>query len=591
MNCEACGHENIEGAHFCAKCGVQMTRTSEDTESWVGRLVGGRFRVKRVLGEGGMGIVYEGEQQMGSTVRRVAVKTLHPHLSSDPSVLARFHRECGTVSELEHPNTIKFYDFGKEADGTLYIAMEFLDGRSLDKVIQEEGAISPTRTVKILKQICGALDEAHGKGVIHRDLKPENVVLTERLGEKDFVKVLDFGIAARSESTDRQKEAKLTQQGMVLGTPPYMSPEQFTGEEIDRRSDVYSLGVMAYEMLTAQLPFHANTPWQWATEHMTAQPFPIDQVPSGAAVPRPMRDVVMKALEKLPDDRPQTAGAFLQDLESALAGAAAVIAAPTEQMQAVPGFAAGSGGAPVSFGVPSSVGGSPVSTSTQSEMSATQGIQIPTKKSHAPKVIVVAVLLAAASAAAFALKGKGDPATAEEDPAAASGAPTEEPPDSADEPNEDTPEPTDATKDPEPAVDASPSPSPAPAPAPTLSPSPSPAPAPRPAGPNPKDVCAACVTAASAGNWAAAAAEYNTCTDVGKAKCSAAGETVLTSRVTRYVDGHKCTRAKQEIEQASAIKAVPKLARVAVEHCNEKEPAPAPAPKPITKTPKTEKKK
>jgi serine/threonine protein kinase len=578
MNCEACGHENLEGAHFCAKCGVQLTSMSADGGSWIGRLVGGRFRVIRVLGEGGMGIVYEGEQQMGSTVRRVAIKTLHPHLSNDPSVLARFHRECGTVSELEHPNTIKFYDFGKEADGTLYIAMEFLDGRSLDQLIQEEGAIPPTRAVKILRQICGALDEAHEKGVIHRDLKPENVVLTERLGEKDFVKLLDFGIAARSESTSREKEAKLTQQGMVLGTPPYMSPEQFTGEPIDCRSDVYSLGVMAYEMLTAQLPFHANTPWQWATEHMTAQPFPIDQVPSGAAVPRPMRDAVMRALAKIPDERPQTAGAFLKELEAALSGAAAVISAPTEQMQAVPGFAAGPNSVPGSVGGPSStgpssVGGVPYSVSTQSEMSATQGIQIPTKKSAAPKIVAVVALLGLAAGATMVLRGKGKtPEATEEDPSAASALPTDEPP--PEEPKEDTPDPTTETEDPA-APDATASPAPGPAPAPSTTP--------RPTGPNPKDVCAACVTAAAAGNWAAAASEYGTCSDVGKAKCSAAGEPVLSNRVSRFVNGNRCTKAEQEIEQASAISAVPRLARVAVEHCDAKKPAPKPDPKPAPK--------
>src|SRR6187551_3086971 len=181
MNCRHCGHENIEGAHFCASCGSAMDQTEDQGSSWVGKVVGGRFKVNRVLGEGGMGIVYEGEQRMGSSVRRVAIKTLHAHLSKDESVLARFHRECGTVSQLEHPNTIKFYDFGAESDGTLYIAMEFIDGRSLDRVIEADGVLAPMRCIKILKQICGALDEAHDQGVIHRDLKPENIVLTERL--------------------------------------------------------------------------------------------------------------------------------------------------------------------------------------------------------------------------------------------------------------------------------------------------------------------------------------------------------------------------------------------------------------------------
>src|SRR6185369_10381989 len=138
-------------------------------------------------------------------------------------------------------------------------------------------------------QVCGALDEAHMQGIIHRDLKPENIILTDRAGETDFVKVLDFGIAARTESADAQKEQKLTQQGMVLGTPPYMSPEQFTGKALDSRSDIYSLGVMAYEMLTGKLPFEADTPWQWATQHMTAAPKPLEATPNGAALPENTR--------------------------------------------------------------------------------------------------------------------------------------------------------------------------------------------------------------------------------------------------------------------------------------------------------------
>src|SRR5687768_5116133 len=255
MKCEACGHDNVAGARFCASCGALLPMEHNEVNPMIGQLIGGRYRITGVLGEGGMGVVYVGEQQMGSTIRKVAVKTLHPHLSKDPSVLARFHRECGTVAQLEHPNTIKFYDFGSTADGTLYIAMEFVKGKPLNEVIEGGGPMVPERVMKIMKQVCGALDEAHKQGIIHRDLKPENLILTDRAGETDFVKVLDFGIAARSESADAQKEQKLTQQGMVLGTPPYMSPEQFTGKQLDSRSDIYSLGVMSYEMLTGRLPF------------------------------------------------------------------------------------------------------------------------------------------------------------------------------------------------------------------------------------------------------------------------------------------------------------------------------------------------
>jgi serine/threonine-protein kinase len=349
MKCDACGHANIDGARFCANCGGLMpVEPEKGQDAMIGQLIGGRYRITGVLGEGGMGIVYVGEQQMGSTVRKVAIKTLHQHLSKDPAVLARFHRECGTVAQLEHPNTIKFYDFGATADGTLYIAMEFVAGKALADVVQQ-GPMSPDRVVKIMRQVCGALDEAHMQGVIHRDLKPENIVLTDRAGEIDFVKVLDFGIAARTESADAAKEAKLTQQGMVLGTPPYMSPEQFTGKALDARSDIYSLAVMSYEMLTGKLPFEADTPWQWATQHMTAQPIPFEVSAPAKHLPDGMRKAILRGLSKEREQRPSTAREFFTELsdggrmtvEANPAETAAAARTGTAAMEAVPAFAAG----------------------------------------------------------------------------------------------------------------------------------------------------------------------------------------------------------------------------------------------------------
>jgi tRNA A-37 threonylcarbamoyl transferase component Bud32 len=344
MTCEACGHDNVEGARFCAKCGALQPTEHKGPDPLVGQLIGGRYRVTGVLGEGGMGKVYVGEQQMGSTVRKVAIKTLHSHLSKDPSVLARFHRECGTVAQLEHPNTIKFYDFGATPDGTLYIAMEFVDGKPLSDVIAREGALDPERVVKILRQASGALDEAHGQGIIHRDLKPDNIVLTNRAGETDFVKVLDFGIAARSESTDAQKEQKLTQQGTVLGTPPYMSPEQFTGKALDARSDIYSLGVMAYEMLAGKLPFDADTPWQWATQHMTAQPTPFEVAAPSRSIPQGMRDAILKALSKDREKRQATCREFFSEISGGarmtVAQKAELSGAATAAMPEMPDFGA-----------------------------------------------------------------------------------------------------------------------------------------------------------------------------------------------------------------------------------------------------------
>lgn len=567
MNCTSCGHENIDGAHFCAECGQELSRQDADDGSWVGKVVGGRFKVTRVLGEGGMGVVYEGEQNMGSTVRRVAIKTLHPHLSKDESVVARFHRECGTVAQLQHPNTIKFYDFGAEADGTLYIAMEFLDGQSLDKVIDSDGPLSAIRVVKILQQMCGALDEAHDQGVVHRDLKPENVVLGERLGNRDFVKVLDFGIAARSESADAQAEAKLTQQGMVLGTPPYMSPEQFTGVELDRRSDIYSLGVMTYEMLTAELPFSANTPWQWATEHMTAQPFPIDQRPSGAAIPALMRQTVMRALEKDPAARPPTAGEFLKELEDGMAGLIQSVSAPTQQMQTAPPLSQTASSQAALGAAASNTSALGPRGDTQSEMSATQPISVPVKKSSGALYAGLAIAVVALAGGAFALSGGfanssslelGAPEAergTDEEPLPGQQDPVERPangerPQPAATPSPSSPPVLPAT----PAPAPSPPPSPQPSPAPTPTPSPTPAPSPAPA-PSEPAACASCATLLRSGKWHEMAGQFSQCGSSTRAACSQAATTEARRAIRGAVKKGNCSSAKSILAAASVLRA------------------------------------
>ncbi|MFW6051039.1 MAG: protein kinase domain-containing protein [Myxococcota bacterium] len=295
--CQRCQHDNSEEARYCLNCGAMLQTPTREApaDPFLGRVLLGRYRVLGVLGEGGMGKVYLAEQKLGTASRNVAIKTLHPELGADQQLVARFQRECETVISLSHPNTVQFYDFG-EMDGTLFIVMEYIEGESLAHVL-ERGAIEPGRADRILIQICGSLHEAHQRGIVHRDLKPENVLLTERGGQGDFVKVLDFGIAKSSEAEDKA-QAKLTKQGMVLGTPPYMSPEQFSGQTLDARSDIYSLGIMTYEMLTGRLPFEAATPWEWATKHLTAQPTPLEAHPEGAALPEHKRAAIYRALQK-----------------------------------------------------------------------------------------------------------------------------------------------------------------------------------------------------------------------------------------------------------------------------------------------------
>jgi eukaryotic-like serine/threonine-protein kinase len=421
MQCPSCSATVQDSLRFCPQCGTVLASSTgtQMRDPLLGQVLGGKYTVVRLLGEGGMGAVYEGEQQLGTTKRKVAVKTLHPHLSRDAKIKARFEREVGTIAELEHPNTIQVYDFGVAADGILYIVMEFLHGKSLADLIEKEGALTPERAQGILEQICGSLEEAHARGIVHRDLKPDNVVLVERAGKKDFVKVLDFGIAKRSREEDRE-EQKLTQQGMVLGTPPYMSPEQFTGNPIDLRSDVYSLGVMSYEMLSGKLPFKADTAWEWATAHMTQPPIPIESLAEGMRLNESMRATLRRALAKTPADRFQS----VRDFYAAFSGAAPLHGAPVMTPAAAargktevapPLDVAAAFGAPAVTASGSAHGYTPVGGNvafpTPAGISPDDSPQWgPTAGSGRGKLLIAAGVIGVASAVAiaFALKGPGN---------------------------------------------------------------------------------------------------------------------------------------------------------------------------------------
>jgi len=310
MRCPECREylPDIDIARFCPTCGGSLP-VDDEHDPLIGKRIGGRFRIAELVAEGGMGRIYAAEQSMGTTARRVAIKMLLAEHADREQDVARFMRECSTVCELDHPNTIKFYDYGQTEEGDLFIAMEFLDGDALAAILKAEGSLSPERVDWIVSQICGSLQEAHDKGIIHRDLKPDNILLTNPGGEMDVVKVLDFGIAKRPGSRDQ----KLTPLGVVLGSPPYMSPEQFSLQDIDARSDIYSLGVVAYQALTGKLPFRAKEMLQWATLHMTEPPTAFDATDAGQVVPEGMRRAVLHALEKNPRDRPQTMREFYEE--------------------------------------------------------------------------------------------------------------------------------------------------------------------------------------------------------------------------------------------------------------------------------------
>ena len=321
-NCPSCAHPNEVDAKFCGHCGRDLSNEAQGSAR-IGSTIVGRYHIKRLIASGGMGVVYEAEQSLGEHVRTVAIKMLLPELSHDRTIHSRFTRECEIVAQLTHQNTIRVYDFGSSDDGTLFIAMEYVRGVSLAQVISQ-GPFPISRALIVVEQMCHALHEAHELGIVHRDLKPDNVILTRLGSQQDFVKILDFGIAVRI-SIGGQHETKLTQQGMILGTPPYMSPEQFTGAPIGRQSDIYSLGIILYEMLTGHLPFDADNPWIWAQRHLTAQ---VPELPS--AISPDIAAAVRAALAKNPSERPATALELLQRLH----GESVPVASPQLQQQA-----------------------------------------------------------------------------------------------------------------------------------------------------------------------------------------------------------------------------------------------------------------
>jgi len=277
-----------------------------DKDPLVGRVLAERFEILERIGEGGTGVVYRAKQL--SVDRIVAIKLLGAHVSTDPSWVKRFHNEARAASRLDHPNTIRLLDFGQTKEGMLFIAMEFLNGKSLRTEIDRLGRLPPNRVLRILSQACASLHEAHQQGIIHRDIKPDNVYLVEMKGGGDFVKVLDFSVAKLD-----APDAQVTRAGIVFGTPAYMSPEQGRGVQLDARSDIYALGILAYEMLTGKPPFDAKMPTEVVMMHLREQPAPL------VGFPPQIANLVMKALAKDPKQRQQSADEMDQECQACFA--------------------------------------------------------------------------------------------------------------------------------------------------------------------------------------------------------------------------------------------------------------------------------
>jgi len=296
-----------------------MTAAVAETGSLVGQTIGGKFAVEEHIGAGAMGDVYRATHiGLG---RPVALKVMRTDLS-DETFVARFQREARAASALDHPNTVRVLDFGTESSGLAYIAMELLNGRDLYDVIKREHPLAPERIVDLLSQALSAMKAAHRLGIIHRDIKPENIMVTvvpDEDGEpREIVKVCDFGIAKVIDSRGMQTEPgrALTGTGTLVGTPEYMSPEQSRGEPLDARSDLYSMGIVLFQMLTARVPFSSETPIGVVVKQVTdLPPKPSSWVPG--IEPR-LEEICLRALEKRPEDRFQTAG----EMRAALRGIA-----------------------------------------------------------------------------------------------------------------------------------------------------------------------------------------------------------------------------------------------------------------------------
>ena len=284
---------------------------TDPEDSYVGLTLEGGISLVAVAGAGAMGTVYEGWQTQME--RRVAVKMLHADLAAEAGFVERFMREARAIARLNHPNIVAVHAIG-EFDGAPYLVMEFIEGETIADAISS-GPLSEIRTVRIARQVTSALADAHAAGVIHRDLKPSNVLITQRRRASDFVKLLDFGVAKIVDAG-----ATLTKDGFVFGTPAYLSPEQANGTELDQRSDLYSLGVCMFEMLSGTLPFSGNQV-QLLLKHAREPAPPIRERASG--ISRALATLVDALLAKSPADRPESAEAVADALDSILGSAGA----------------------------------------------------------------------------------------------------------------------------------------------------------------------------------------------------------------------------------------------------------------------------
>jgi len=306
--CPTCGTQYPANARFCETDGTALRSENNDL---VGSVVADRYHILRLLGEGGMGKVYLAEHvKMG---RKSALKVLRPSAVRDAEAVSRFNREAANASRISHPNVAAVYDFGETSDGIVYLAMEFVDGEPLTSLIEGSGLLPAKRAAEITRQAAEGLAAAHELGIVHRDLKPENLMIAKTRNGADLVKIVDFGIA-KAAGVDAQK---VTKTGLVIGTPDYMSPEQLSGDPIDSRSDIYSLGIVAFTMLTGKLPFPGDSSQESMIMRLTDPPKRLGEMLPDVDWPADLQAAVDKALARDASDRYQRATEFGRDLSIA----------------------------------------------------------------------------------------------------------------------------------------------------------------------------------------------------------------------------------------------------------------------------------
>jgi eukaryotic-like serine/threonine-protein kinase len=282
--------------------------------SYTGMMIDGRYRIGSILGEGGMGIVYRAKHAVID--KKVAVKILRSDFARQKEITDRFLQEARAASSIGNPHIIDISDFGQLPDGSTFFVMEYLDGKPLSTVIEQDGALPADRLIHIALQIADGLAAAHDRGIVHRDLKPENIFLIRRGSDIDFVKILDFGVAKVNQAVD----SRITRAGTLFGTPHYMSPEQAAGTAVDLRADIYALGIIMYELACGHVPFDAEDLMGVLAQHMYKKPPSLRSIADGPPISAELDAIILKTLSKDAGQRYQTMQALTQDLDKLAAG-------------------------------------------------------------------------------------------------------------------------------------------------------------------------------------------------------------------------------------------------------------------------------